>query len=84
MVLINRRNGVRYQRALLCPSRMCFFFFFNRGNTEGTKSSKILYLMFVHVFCKFVPGLILWFLDSLWFDDLRAEEIGDRVVLAVM
>ena len=31
-----------------CPSRMCFFFFFNRGNTEGTNSSKILCLMFVY------------------------------------
>ena len=30
-----------------CPSRMCFF---NRGNTEGTNSSKILCLMFVYFF----------------------------------
>ena len=29
-----------------CLSLMCFF---NRGNTEGTNSSKILYLMFVYV-----------------------------------
>ena len=52
---------------------MCFF---NRGDTEGTDSSKILCLMFVYVLlllCKFVSGLILWFMDNLWFDDLRAE-----------
>ena len=29
-----------------CPSLMCFF---NRGDTEGTNSSKILCPMFVHV-----------------------------------
>ena len=25
------------------------------------------------VLCKFVSGLILWFLENLWFDDLCAE-----------
>ena len=40
---------------------------------EGTNPSTILYLMFVYVFCKFVSGLILWVLDDMWFDDLRAE-----------
>ena len=30
--------------------------------------------MFVHVFCTFVSGLILLFLDNLWFVDLRAGE----------
>ena len=44
LVLINRRNGPRYQRA--CPSLMCFF---NRGETKGTNSSKILCPMFVDV-----------------------------------
>ena len=58
---------------------MCFFFFFNRGITEGTNSSKKICLMFAHVFCKFVSGLILWFWDTLWFDDFRAELIGDRL-----
>ena len=29
-----------------CPSLVCFF---NRGDTEGTNSSKILCLMFVYV-----------------------------------
>ena len=43
LVSINRRNGPRYQRV---PSRMCFF---NRGDTEGTNSSKILCPMFVYV-----------------------------------
>ena len=52
------------------PSLMCFF---NRGDTEGTNSSNILCSMFVYVLCKFVSGLILWFLDELWFDDLRVE-----------
>ena len=32
-----------------CPRLMCFFFFFNRGNTEGTYSSKNVCLMFVYV-----------------------------------
>ena len=43
LVMINRRNGPRYQRVLaLCA-------FFNRGDTEGTNSSKILCAMFVYV-----------------------------------
>ena len=53
-----------------CPCLMCFA---NRCDTERTNSSKILCLMYVHVFCKFVSGLILWFMGNLWFDDLRAE-----------
>ena len=55
-----------------CPSPMCFF---NRSDTERTNSSKMLCLMFVYFFvlCGFVSGLILWFLDDLWFDDLRAD-----------
>ena len=32
-----------------CPSLMCSFFFFNRGDTEGTNSSKTLCSMFVYV-----------------------------------
>ena len=53
-----------------CPSLTCFF---NRGNTEGTKSSKKFGLMSVcFVLYKFVSGLILWFLENLWFDDLCA------------
>ena len=55
-----------------CPSPMCFF---NRGYTKGTDSSKILCLMFVYVlfYVNLYTGLILWFLNNLWFDDLRAE-----------
>ena len=54
-----------------CPGLVCFF---NRGNnTEGTNSSEVFCFMFVYVFCKFVSGLILWFGDNLWFDDLLAE-----------
>ena len=51
---------------------------FNRDDTKGTNSSKFLRSMFVYVSCKFVSGLILWFMENLWFDDLRAEWIGDR------
>ena len=43
------------------PSFMCFF---NRGNTEGTSSLKILCLVFVNV--------LFYILESLWFDDLCA------------
>ena len=55
-----------------CPSLLCFF---NRGDTEETKSLKILCSMFVYVLCyvNLCTGLILWFLNNLWFDDLRAE-----------
>ena len=51
---------------------MCFF---NRGGSEGTNSSKILCSMFVYVLFYFnlCKGLILWFMDNLWFDDLRGE-----------
>ena len=51
---------------------MCFF---NRGDTEGTISSKILCSMFVYVllYINLCTGLILWFLNNLWFDDLRAD-----------
>ena len=52
-----------------CPSLMCFFFVFcfNRGNTEGANSSKLLCLMFVcvcFVSCKFVDlvDFVVWWL----------------------
>ena len=54
-----------------CPSFMCFF---NRGDAEGTNSSKVLCLMFVYVL--FYVNLCM---DNLWFDDLRAELIEDRL-----
>ena len=54
---------------------MCFF---NRGDTERTNSSKVLCLMFVYVlFYVNLCRLILWFMDNLWFDGLRAELIED-------
>ena len=55
-----------------CPSLMCFF---NRGDTAGTKSSKIRCSMFVYVlfYVNLCTGLILWFLNNLCYDDLRAE-----------
>ena len=54
---------------------MCVFFFFDRGDTEGTNSSKILCSMFVYVlfYVNLCTGLILWLLNNLWCDDLRAE-----------
>ena len=55
LVLINRRNGPRYQHVLaLCA-------FFNRGGTEGTISSKTLCSMFVYVlfYVNLRTGLIL-------------------------
>ena len=56
------------------PALCAFFFFFNSGNTKGTDSSKILFDVCVcFVLCKFVSGLILWFFENLWFDDLCAE-----------
>ena len=54
----------------VCHSLM---FFFNRAIPRGLNSSKILSLMFVHVFCKSVTGLILRILENLWFNDLCAE-----------
>ena len=53
-----------------CPSLLWFL---NRGNIEGTNSLKLLCLIFVYVFCKFVSGLILWFWDNMWFDNLCVE-----------
>ena len=47
LVLINRRDGPRYQRVLALCLALCAFF--NRGDTEGTNSSKILCAMFVYV-----------------------------------
>ena len=46
--------------------------FFNRGNAEGTNASNILCLIFCFMSCKLVSGLILWFMETLWFDDLCA------------
>ena len=44
MLVISRRNDPRYQ----CVPALCTFFF-NRDDTEGTISSKILCSMFVYV-----------------------------------
>ena len=55
----------------MCPSITCFL---NRGDTEGTNFSSFVFDFLVYfVLCGFVSGLILWFLDSLWFDGLHAE-----------
>ena len=39
-------NSTEWSTIPACPSLMCFF---NRGDTEGTNSSKNLCLMFVYV-----------------------------------
>ena len=39
-------KSMKWSTIPACPSLMCFF---NRGNTEGTNSSKMLRLMFVYV-----------------------------------
>ena len=56
----------------VCPSLMCFF---NRGGTKGTNFSINLCSMFVYVlfYVNLCTGLILCFLNYLWFDDFRAE-----------
>ena len=52
---------------------LCAFFII-RGDTEGTFFETFVFDFCVYfVLCKFVQGLILWFMDDLWFDDLRAE-----------
>ncbi len=55
-----------------CTSLTCFI---NRGDTDGTNSSKILCSMFVYVlfYINLCTGLILRFLNNLWFDGLCAE-----------
>ena len=67
--MINRLNGLRYK----CVLALCVFF--NRGGTKGTNSSKILCSIFVCVlfYVNLCTGLISWFLNNFWFDDLRAE-----------
>ena len=65
----------------VCPGLiMCFF---NRGNTEGTNSSKIMFgvcvCMYIYIYiffffaCEFVSGLILQIFENLCFDDFCAE-----------
>ena len=54
-----------------CPSLMCVL--------TGVIPKGLILKNFVFdvcvcfVLCKFVSGLILWFMDNLWFDDLCAE-----------
>ena len=66
-----------------CPSLVGFFFFLNRGNTEGTNSSKMLCLIFLYVcfvWCKFASGLILQILKTLWFGDFCVCRISRRQI----
>ena len=62
-------NGPRYQRVLaLCA-------FLTGVIPKGLILRKfcVQCLCIFFFLCKFVPGLIFWFLDELWFDDLRVE-----------
>ena len=58
----------------MIPACSSLMYFFNRGNTKRTNSSKILCLTFV---CfgigKFVSGLTVFLKGNLWFDDLCEE-----------
>ena len=69
LVLINRRNGPRYQRVLdLCA--------FLRGMIlKGLilQKKNVFDVCVCFVSCKFVSGLALRFMDNLWFDDLHAK-----------
>ena len=64
LVLVNRRNGPQYQRVQALSA------FFNRGGTENFVFGVCVCFVFYVNLC---TGLILWFLNNLWFDDLRAE-----------
>ena len=70
LVLINRRNGPRYQRVL---ALRVFFVFLTgvilRGLIVGKFCVRCLCMFYVNL----CTGLILWFLNNLWFDDLREE-----------
>ena len=68
LVLINQRNGPRYQHVLaLCA-------FLTGVIPKGLILKKIAFDVCVcFVLCKLVSGLILWFLGNLWFDDLCTE-----------
>ena len=50
LILLKKKSGIdkstEWSTIPACPRLMCFF---NRGDTEGTNSSKILCLMFVYV-----------------------------------
>ena len=46
---------------------------FGKGTNSLKKKKNVFDVCVCFVLCKFVLGLILWFMDNLWFDDLRAE-----------
>ena len=69
LVLINRRNGPRYQRVLALRA------FLTGVMPKGLILRKFCVrclCMFCFMSCKLVSGLILWFMETLWFDDLCA------------
>ena len=69
----NRQNGPQYQ----CVGVLCAFF--NRGNTEGTNSVKILCLVFFCVcFVWICVGKGFVDLRDLWLDCLCAEWVENR------
>ena len=77
LVLIDRRNGPRYQRVLaLC---VLLTGVIPKGQIFRKCCVRCLCIFCL---CKFESGLFLWFMDNLWFDDLRALLIGDRLNIA--
>ena len=72
LVLINRRNGPRYQRVPALCSVLTGEI--PKGLIRRNFVFDVVYLyMYIIFLCGFVSRLILWFLDNLWFDGLRAE-----------
>ena len=67
ILLVN--DGMVHHTSVSWP----YVFFLTGAIPKGLILRKFC-LMFVGFFlCGFVSGLILWFLDNLWFDVLRAE-----------
>ena len=72
-------NLTSHQPCKVTSRRFTHLKFFYTWVVPKGLNSKILCSMFVYVL--FYVGLctepILWVLNNLWFDDLRAEKIGD-------
>ena len=72
-MLINRWNGPRYQRVL------ALYAFLTGVIPKGLILKKICVRCLCMFYVNLCTGLILRFLNNLWFDDLRAELIVDRL-----
>ena len=73
-ILFFNLNCPRYQRVLASCA------FLTGTIPKGLILRKKNSLMFVYVFCTFVSGLNLLFLDNLWFDYLRAGKKNRRQI----